>query len=84
MADDERSVEHSEEGNEGDEDLSQRVGADEPVVQVQSVFVDPESSQLSRPALHRTPRDNVQVEGVASAHRSQLYDLTTLTCGNNM
>lgn len=82
MADNERMVEHSQEGDEGDEDLSQRVGGDELAVEVEPAPADSESRHLRCARLQRTPWNDVQVEGVASAHCRQLDDVTAATCSN--
>lgn len=82
MADNERMAEHSQEGDEGDEDLAQRVGGDELAVEVEPAPVDSESRHLRCTRLQRTAWNDVQVEGVASTHCRQLDDVTTTTCSN--
>lgn len=82
MADDKRASEHLKESYEGNQDLSQGVGEDKLPMEVQSLSVDPEAGHFGCSSLHSTPRDDVEVERVASTHRSQLDDLTTPTWRN--
>lgn len=76
MADDERAAEHLKESYKGDEHLSEGVGENRLPVQVQPLPVNLEASHLGSSSLHSTARDDVEVQRVASTHRSQLDDLT--------
>lgn len=79
MADENRLSKHLQESYEGDEDLSGGVSEDKLVVEVQSLSADPEAGDSGCSWLHLTPRDDVEVQGMASTYCSQLDDLTILT-----
>lgn len=79
MADEEGAAEHFKERDEGDRDLFEGVGEDEPVVQVQPLSADSEACDPSRSSLDATVGDDVEVERVASAHGGQLDYLTIVT-----
>lgn len=70
---------HLKESDERDQDLPEGVGEERLAMEVQSVSADLKARHFGCSVLNSSAWDHIQVQGVTSAHCSQLDDFTVWT-----